>query len=102
MRRRTFIAGLGSTAAWPIVARAQQPPVPVIGLLSGGFPNPNAPFVVAFRQGLAEAGYVEGRNVAIAGPARPGGQLMSREEHCGHSPRNWPTVQWTPFLRAPL
>ena len=65
MRRRQFIAGLGSAAAWPLVARAQRPPVPVIGLLSGGFPNPNARFVVAFRQGLAEAGYVEGRNVAI-------------------------------------
>ena len=51
MRRRQFIAGLGSAAAWPLVARAQRPPVPVIGLLSGGFPNPNARFVVAFRLG---------------------------------------------------
>ena len=65
MKRRTFIAGLGSAAVWPFAAQAQRPPVPGIGLLSGGFPNPNARFVVAFRQGLAEAGYVEGRNVAI-------------------------------------
>jgi putative tryptophan/tyrosine transport system substrate-binding protein len=65
MRRREFIAGLGGAAAWPVAARAQRPPVPVIGFLSGGFPRPNADYVVAFRQGLADAGYVEGRNVAI-------------------------------------
>jgi putative tryptophan/tyrosine transport system substrate-binding protein len=65
MRRREFIAGMGSTAAWPLVAQAQRPPVPVIGFLSGGFPRRNADYVVAFRQGLADAGYVEGRNVAI-------------------------------------
>ena len=65
MRRREFIAGLGSAAAWPLAAQAQRPTVPVIGFLSGGFPNPNADYAVAFRQGLADAGYVEGRNVAI-------------------------------------
>jgi putative tryptophan/tyrosine transport system substrate-binding protein len=65
MRRREFIAGLGSGAAWPLAAQAQRPTVPVIGFLSGGFPNPNADYAVAFRQGLADAGYVEGRNVAI-------------------------------------
>jgi putative ABC transport system substrate-binding protein len=65
MRRREFIAGLTGVAAWPLAAQAQRPPVPVIGFLSGGFPRPNAGFVVAFRQGLADAGYVEGRNVAI-------------------------------------
>jgi putative ABC transport system substrate-binding protein len=63
MRRREFIAGLGSTAAWPLAAHAQPAPVPVIGFLgsSGAF----LPFVRLFLQGLAETGYVEGRNVAI-------------------------------------
>ena len=62
MRRREFIAGL---TAWPVVARAQQAAMPVIGFLSWGFPRSSAVYVTAFRQGLAGAGYVEGRNVAI-------------------------------------
>jgi putative ABC transport system substrate-binding protein len=65
MRRREFIAGLGSAAAWPVVARAQRPKVPVIGFLSWDFPRPNAEYAVAFRQGLAAAGYVDGQNVTI-------------------------------------
>ena len=65
IRRRAFIAGLGSAAAWPVVARAQQPPVPVIGFLDWASPRPNAGQIVAFRQGLAEAGFIEGRNLAI-------------------------------------
>ena len=65
MRRRAFIAALGGAAAWPAVARAQQPQkMPVIGLLSGGAPDSPLP-LPAFRQGLNEAGYVEGRDVAI-------------------------------------
>jgi putative tryptophan/tyrosine transport system substrate-binding protein len=63
MRRRVFIAGLGSAAAWPVVARAQQPALPVIGYLSGGSANPD--FASGFRSGLAETGFVEGRNLAI-------------------------------------
>ena len=66
MRRRTFIAGLGSAAAWPVVAPAQQPAVPVIGWLSAGSPSLGLEFQAAFLKGLSEAGYVEGRNVAIA------------------------------------
>jgi putative ABC transport system substrate-binding protein len=64
MRRREFIAGLsGAAVAWP--ARAQQPAVPVIGLLSGVSFESFADRVAAFRQGLMEIGFVEGRNVAI-------------------------------------
>jgi ABC-type uncharacterized transport system substrate-binding protein len=65
MRRREIIAGIaGSVAVWPLVARAQQPAMPVIGFLrSTSFANA-AHLVVAFRQGLKEAGFVEGQNVA--------------------------------------
>src|SRR6516162_1586148 len=65
MRRREFIAGLGSAAAWPVVARAQQPALPVIGYLGQGTAATDQPRLVAVRQGLSEVGYVEGRNVAI-------------------------------------
>ena len=61
MQRREFIAGLGSAAAWPVVARAQQAAVPVIGWLSGRNSETDAHVLPAFRRGLNRQGYVEGR-----------------------------------------
>ena len=65
MRRREFIAGLGGAAAMPLAARAQQRPMPVIGILDGRSPGTVPPFVSGWRDGLRQAGYVDGRNVAI-------------------------------------
>jgi putative ABC transport system substrate-binding protein len=64
MRRREFIAGLGGAVAWPLVARAQQR-VPVIGYLSAGAADSDAPNASGLRRGLDEGGYIEGRNVEI-------------------------------------
>jgi putative ABC transport system substrate-binding protein len=67
VKRRTFITGLGSTAAWPVVARAQQSGIPVIGYLSPGSSADDEYKIriVPFLQGLKESGYVEGQNVVI-------------------------------------
>jgi putative tryptophan/tyrosine transport system substrate-binding protein len=65
VKRREFIAGLGAATAWPIVARAQQNAMPVIGVLSAPSAASYAQYVAAVHQGLRETGFVEGRNVTI-------------------------------------
>ena len=65
MGRRDFIALFGSAAAWPLAVHAQQPAMPVIGLLSGSTPVGRAHLLTAFLRGVRESGYVEGENVAI-------------------------------------
>src|ERR1700751_350692 len=66
LRRRNFLALLsGATATWPVAGRTHQPAMPVVGALFAGSPEQAAARVAAFRGGLIETGYVEGRNVAI-------------------------------------
>src|SRR3954454_22971699 len=65
MRRREFMALVGGVAAWPVAARAQQPGVPVVGFMSGRSAPDSAHLVAAFREGLGEAGFVDGQNVII-------------------------------------
>jgi putative tryptophan/tyrosine transport system substrate-binding protein len=65
MKRREFIAGLGGAAVWPEVARAQQPTKPTIGVLTGRLGGLEAVFVEGFRRGLAEVGFLVGRDVTV-------------------------------------
>jgi putative ABC transport system substrate-binding protein len=66
MRRRDYIGLVGGTAVWPLAVRAQQAAMPMIGFLTTRSANDSTANVAAFRQGLAQTGYVEGSNVAIA------------------------------------
>ena len=65
MRRRSFITLLGGAAAWPLAASAQQPAMPVIGVLSSRSPAVDTALIAVIRQGLIETGFVEGQNVAL-------------------------------------
>src|SRR5882672_289726 len=65
MRRREFIALLGGAAAWPVVARAQQAAMPVVGFLGAPSAAPYARYIAAVHQGLKEVGYIEHQNVAM-------------------------------------
>jgi len=65
MKRRELILALGGAAAWPLVPRAQQPSMPVVGFLRSGPPEAGAGMLSAFRKGLSETGFVEGRNLVI-------------------------------------
>jgi putative ABC transport system substrate-binding protein len=65
MQRRVFLGVLGSAVAWPMVARAQQPKMPVVGFLRSASLKDATRLVTAFRNGLKETGFIEGQNVAI-------------------------------------
>ena len=66
MKRREFIVGLGAAAAWPVASQAQQPPIPVIGLLHGISEAQGADRIAALRTSLAGTGFVDGRSIVCA------------------------------------
>ena len=81
LRRREFISLLGGAAVWPLAAGAQQPAMPMIGFFHSASPGGYAFYVTTFRNGLKEAGYIEGRNVAVECP-RAEGQLKEGGSPC--------------------
>jgi hypothetical protein len=83
MKRRVFITLIGGAAAWPLAARAQESPIPVIGFIRNTTRDDSADLLKAMHQGLTQTGYVEGRNVAVgsrSGP--PSGRRDRRRRRC--------------------
>jgi putative ABC transport system substrate-binding protein len=102
MRRREFITLVGGAAAtWPLTAQAQQPRMPVVGILSGGSSNAFAPLGVAFRKGLSENGFVEGRNVAFE-PGWANGRFDQLSDLAADLVRHQPAVIATVTLPGAL
>ena len=101
MRRRDFITLLGGTAAWPLAARAQQPAMPVIGILIGGWAESFAPFEPVFRKGLNEGGFPDGSNVPFES-RRANGQVDQLPALAADLVGRRPTVIATQTLPAAL
>jgi len=94
MRRREFMAGLGGALAWTVAARAQQPSMPVVGLVSGRSAQDASRYTAALRKGLDESGYVEGQNVMVEY------HWTANTIACRRSLPTWYVVAW-PLLPAP-
>jgi hypothetical protein len=90
VKRREFIPIIGSAGLWPLAAFAQEP-IPVVGFLNNATPEAYAPFVAAFKKGLAQAGYVDGQNVAIEyrwGHLQPANRRIWRMSSCSERRRS--------------